>query len=99
MKKLDDRIKTLEEDKANNKAIWDAITDNRNEAARQRDDLRVIQRLFDREFGRSYNPKAAELPKWEDPKPVPVDPEKLRTLMEQKYPQKSSCRVRTTMIS
>lgn len=85
---LDVRIKSLEEEKANNRAIWDAITENKNEAARQREDIRVMQRLFDREFGRSPGPKTAEPPRWEEPKPAPVDPEKLRTMMEQRYPQK-----------
>lgn len=88
MKRMDERLKALEEDRANNRAIWDAISENKNEAARQREDLRVMQRLFDREFNRSTAPKAAEPPRWEEPKPVPVDPEKLRTMIEQKYPQK-----------
>lgn len=88
LRDLDVRIKSLEEEKANNKAIWDAIAENKNEAARQREDLRVMQRLFDREFNRSTAPKAAEPPRWEEPKPAPMDPEKLRTIMEQKYPSK-----------
>jgi len=88
IRKLEDRVQSLEDEKANNRAIWDSITENKNEAARQREDLRVMQRLFDREFGRSTAPKAVEIPRWEEPKPAPVDPEKLRTMMEQKYPQK-----------
>jgi hypothetical protein len=83
-----ERIKSLEEDKANSRAIWDAIAENRNEAGRQREDLRVMQRLFDREFSRSQGPKAPELPKWEDPKPAPVDPERLRVQQEQRFPSK-----------
>lgn len=88
LKKMDDRIRSLEEDKANNKAIWDAIAENKNELQRQREDLRVMQRLFDREFNRSSGMKPVDPPKWEDPKPVPVDPERLRIQQEQKYPQK-----------
>jgi uncharacterized coiled-coil protein SlyX len=88
MKRMDERLKVLEGDQANNRAIWDAITENKNETARQREDLRVMQRLFDREFERSTAPKASEPPKREEPKPPPVDPEKLRTMMEQRYPQK-----------
>jgi hypothetical protein len=79
-------LKTYSE--ANNKAIWDAIAENKNEAARHREDIRVMQRLFDREFGRSSGSKAAEPLRWEEPKPAPMDPDKLRTIMEQKYPSK-----------
>jgi len=85
---LKEKVRDLEKEQANNKAIWDAIAENKNETARLREDIRVMQRLFDREFGRSPGPKAAEPPKWEEPKPPPVDPEKLRTMMEQKYPSK-----------
>jgi len=88
MKQMDERLKTLEDDRANNKAIWDAIAEDRNEAARQREDLRVMQRLFDREFGRSAGPKAIEPPKWEEPKPAPVDPDRLRVQQEQRFPPK-----------
>lgn len=88
IRELGARIKSLEDEKANNRAIWDAITENKNEAARQREDLRVMQRLFDREFVRSPGPKAAEPSQTQDVKPPPVDPEKFRTMMEQRYPQK-----------
>jgi len=85
---LKEKVRDLEREQANNKAIWDAIAENKNEAARHREDIRVMQRLFDREFGRSSGPKATEPLRWEDPKPAPMDPDKLRTIMEQKYPSK-----------
>jgi len=87
MKRMDERLKTLEEDKANNRAIWDALTENKNESARQREDLRVMQRLFDREFGRTRGVDSG-VPSPEPPSAGPVDPDKLRTMMEQRYPQK-----------
>jgi len=88
IKAMDERIKGLEADKANNQAIWDSIAENKNETSRQREDLRVMQRLFDREFDRSPGPKAVEPPRWEEPKPPLTRPEDLRSMMEQKYPSK-----------
>ena len=72
------RLKDLEDDKANNKAIWDAITEQRNKVTEQDIELRVIQRLFDREFRRSSLVKPVD-PKVEPPQenpPAPVDPPK-----------------------
>lgn len=92
------RLKDLEDDRANNKAIWDAITEGRNRDTQQDVDLRVLQKLFDREFGRGQStprsaphipkdPTLPETPQGESQKPPsPVKPDQLRLEKEAQHP-------------
>lgn len=81
-----ERLKELENDHANNKAIWDAITEERNKITEQEIEIRVLQRIVDYELRRSiagFRPATkepsttpgetpAELPPPPAPVPTPV---------------------------
>ena len=93
-----ERLRELENDHANNKAIWEAITDERNRIAEQEIEIRVIQRLFDREFRRaslSGVPPAKEsgvMPVGAQadpaiPRPPAIKPDQYRLEKELKNPQ------------
>jgi hypothetical protein len=85
------RLKDLEDDRANNKAIWDAITEGRNRDTEQDIEIRVLKKLFDREFGKQdYKLPTAkpEKPVQDQPvnPPVPLKPEQLRLEKEAQHP-------------
>lgn len=88
-----ERLKDLENDHANNKAIWDAITEERNRITEQEIELRVMRKLFDREFGHAARPAqpstTPEPPPAESvlPKPPPVKPDQYRLEKESLNPQ------------
>lgn len=87
-----ERLKELENDHANNKAIWDAITDEKNRITEQEIELRVMRKLFDREFGhaRPAQPSATPEPPPAEgalPKPPPVKPDQYRLEKELLNPQ------------
>ena len=93
---LEERIKHLENDRANNKAIWDAITAARNEIVEIKIETEVNRRLLELGIVPKTQPApktAPELP----PSPNPVPPvlrpeqkpftsEEYRSLHEQKFP-------------
>jgi hypothetical protein len=82
-----ERLKELENDHANNKAIWDAIAEERTKQTEQEIELRVLQRIVDHEFRRSImasRPKPEKEPSTtpgETPAelfpPLPVPPQPL----------------------
>jgi hypothetical protein len=82
-----ERLKELESDHANNKAIWDAIAEERTKQTEQEIELRVLQRIVDHEFRRSImtaRPKPEKEPSTtpgETPAelfpPLPVPPQPL----------------------
>lgn len=93
------RLKDLEDDKANNKAIWDAIAEIKNKQIEMEVEHRVAMRLFEREFGRARDkgPSTTAPPKGPDfnvppPDPLPappvpkIDPDQYRLQKEQKFP-------------
>lgn len=94
--KLEEDVKNLAE-QSNNRAVWDALTEARNRITEQDVELRVMQKLFEREFGR-----AAPLPKPtvthvlkdfvlpepmpEVAKPTPLKPDQYRIEKEKLHP-------------
>ena len=84
------RLKDLEDDRANNKAIWDAIADERNRITEQDIELRVMQKLFDREFGRAHGRTSGATPEATEPPPVakppPIKSDQYRLEKETQHP-------------
>jgi len=92
---LKDRVKTLEDDRANNKAVWDAMTQTRNDLIKLQIETEVNRRLL--EMGLSKH--TIESPKTVPDKPAtppdpkiprteqrPLSPEEYRNMLEQKFP-------------
>ena len=90
---LQDEVQLLKANAANNQAIWNSISENRNRTNELKVEVEVMKRLFDREFARGGNEKPS-LPKQPDvqrslefPKILPpVEPDKFREEQEQKFP-------------
>lgn len=114
-KSQDERIKTLEEDTrerlrelendhANNKAIWDAISDEKSRITEQEIEIRVLKRIVDHELHRltliGRPPKEPSTTPGEAPAeqpPIPaqratpkVDPDQYRIEQESKFPKPPS---------
>ena len=93
--KLIDRVEKLETEQANNKAIWTAITDQRNRMVELEIEHKATMLALDREFRKSNVDRALEKfldreigPKTETKPPVETPPDPIKPVDPVKPPPK-----------